>query len=155
NTVPILRTGGGIENGAFDHVDRLIDKRWNLLIFPEGTRSREGGLGKLRPGAALIAQRHGIPIVPLRVTGTHEAMPPGQKWPRRTRASLSRRHRVEVHFGPPIWPGPDEQRSDVMARVRSYLEGDEGAVPAPAPPAVSAPMPRPISPPASPPAGEP
>ena len=133
NTVPILRTGGGIENGSFDHVDRLIDKRWNLLIFPEGTRSRDGRLGKLRPGAALIAQRHGIPIVPVRVRGTHRAMPPGQSWPKRTNNFLSRRHRVEVHFGPPIWPGPDESRSEVMARVRSWLEGSEAVAPAPEP----------------------
>src|SRR3954465_2839825 len=56
NTVPIMRRGGGgVGNGAFDHVDRLIEQRWNLLIFPEGTRSREGTLGRLRSGAAVIA----------------------------------------------------------------------------------------------------
>ncbi|MCW3001090.1 MAG: 1-acyl-sn-glycerol-3-phosphate acyltransferase [Conexibacter sp.] len=131
NTVPVLR-GGGTGADSFDHVDRLIDQRWNLLMFPEGTRSREGELGRLRSGAAAIAQRHGIPIVPIRVRGTYDAMPPGRSWPKRVDGFLSRRHQIEVQFGPPIWPAADEQRTDVMVRVRSYFEGvDNGEVSSP------------------------
>ncbi|HWH93288.1 MAG TPA: 1-acyl-sn-glycerol-3-phosphate acyltransferase [Baekduia sp.] len=129
NTVPIMRRGGGAGSDAFDHVDRLIDQRWNLLIFPEGTRSREAKLGRLRSGAAVIAQQHGIPIVPIRLTGTHDAMPPGRNWPKRVHGFFSRRHRLEVHFGPPIVAAEGEDPAAVMSRVRSYLEGDapEGA----------------------------
>ena len=83
NTVPLARNGGGVGNGSTEHVDRLIDQRWNLLMFPEGTRSRDGRLGKMRSGAAAIAQQHGIPIVPIYVKGTHEAMPPGRNWPKK------------------------------------------------------------------------
>ena len=131
NTVPVLRRGGGAGSGSFDHVDKLIDQRWNLLIFPEGTRSRAGDLGHLRSGAAVIAQHHGIPIVPIRVRGTHDAMPPGCGWPSRPGGFLSRRHPVEVRFGPPIWPAVGEGREAVMDRVRSYLEAP-GPMPAPA-----------------------
>src|SRR3954452_12688495 len=54
NTVPIMRRGGGgAGDAAFDHVDRLIEQRWNLLIYPEGTRSRDGQIGRLRSGAAV------------------------------------------------------------------------------------------------------
>jgi 1-acyl-sn-glycerol-3-phosphate acyltransferase len=137
NTVPILRRSSESESGSddagppastggsFAHVDRLIDQRWNLLIFPEGTRSREGGLGLLRPGAAVMARRHNIPIVPIHLRGTHEAMPPGRSWPQRTHGLLSRRHRVEVEFGPPIWPADGEDCAQVMGRVRRYLEDAE------------------------------
>ena len=136
NTVPLARHGGGVGNGSTEHVDHLIDQRWNLLMFPEGTRSRNGRLGKMRSGAAAIAQQHGIPIVPIFVKGTHEAMPPGQSWPKRRRF-FARRHPVEVHFGTPIWPGSEEPRHDVMDRVRAFLEveaanGDVPAVPPPA-----------------------
>src|SRR3954454_13341680 len=131
NTVPIMRRGGGgVNGGAFDHVDHLIDQRWSLLIFPEGSRSRTGELSRLRSGAAVIAQRHDIPIVPIRITGTHDAMPPGQNWPKRIRGFFSRRHRLEVHFCPPIVPAPGEDPSQVMERVRCYLEGGPGAAPA-------------------------
>jgi 1-acyl-sn-glycerol-3-phosphate acyltransferase len=131
NTVPIMRRGGGgVNGGAFDHVDHLIEQRWSLLIFPEGSRSRTGELGRLRSGAAVIAQRHDIPIVPIRITGTHDAMPPGQNWPKRISGFFSRRHRLEVHFGPPIVPAAGEDPSQVMERVRRYLEGGPSDVPA-------------------------
>jgi 1-acyl-sn-glycerol-3-phosphate acyltransferase len=123
NTVPILRRGGGgVGNGAFDHIDRLIDGRWNLLIYPEGTRSREGKLGRLRSGAAIIAQEHDIPIVPIRVHGTHDAMPPGRNWPKRARGFLSRRHKVEIEFCAPVRPLPGEDPAAMMERVRRELE---------------------------------
>jgi 1-acyl-sn-glycerol-3-phosphate acyltransferase len=126
NTVPLQR-GGGAGAGSIDHVDRLIEQRWNLLMFPEGTRSRDGHLGKMRSGAAVIAQQHSVPIVPIYVKGTHDAMPPGRNWPRRVKHRLlSRRHRVEVHIGSPVWVGEDEHRSAVMGRLREFLEHGNG-----------------------------
>jgi 1-acyl-sn-glycerol-3-phosphate acyltransferase len=123
NTVPLGRNGGGLENGATDHVDKIIGQGWNLLMFPEGTRSRGGDVGKVRTGAAVIAARHGIPIVPIFVSGNHEAMPPGQNWPkRRAGRILSRRHKVEVRFGRPIKPGDESERREVMDQVRSFWD---------------------------------
>jgi 1-acyl-sn-glycerol-3-phosphate acyltransferase len=123
NTTPIGREGGGLGNGATDHVDRLIDERWNLLMFPEGTRSRDGEIGKVRSGAAVIAAQHGINIVPIYVDGTHAAMPPGQNWPKRKPGRLfSRRHKVEVRFGPPISVHDVEQRKEAMDEVRAFWE---------------------------------
>jgi 1-acyl-sn-glycerol-3-phosphate acyltransferase len=145
NTVPLQRRGGGLGDGSMTHVDRLIDQRWNLLMFPEGTRSRDGRLGKMRSGAAVIAQQHHVPIVPIFVKGTHEAMPPGRNWPKRLkRRFLSRRHRVEVHFGTPIWPGTDEPRGEVMARVQAFLEAEADGGPPPRAP--KAPVERPLTP---------
>jgi 1-acyl-sn-glycerol-3-phosphate acyltransferase len=123
NTVPIGRKGGGLDNGATDHVDRLIDEGWNLVMFPEGTRSRDGGIGKVRSGAAVIAANHDVDIVPIYVSGTHEAMPPGQGWPRRVPGRFfSRRHRVEVRFGRPIRPRDVEHRHEAMDEVRAFWD---------------------------------
>jgi 1-acyl-sn-glycerol-3-phosphate acyltransferase len=125
NTVPIARGSGG--GGSTEQVDRLIDQRWNVLLFPEGTRSRDGRLGKMRSGAAVLAQEHGVPIVPILVKGTHDAMPPGRNWPKRLKGRfVSHRHRVEVRFGPPITPGEGEDRREVMDRVRAFLEAESG-----------------------------
>jgi 1-acyl-sn-glycerol-3-phosphate acyltransferase len=133
NTVPLGRSGGGLGNGATDHVDRLIDQGWNLLMFPEGTRSRDGSVGKVRSGAAVIAAQHDIDIVPIYVGGTHEAMPPGQNWPKRKPGRFfSRRHSVEVRFGKPIRPGSVEDRREVMDRVREFWD-HEGDPPEPTP----------------------
>lgn len=123
NTVPLGRNGGGLGNGATDHVDRIIGEGWSLLMFPEGTRSRGGEIGKVRSGAAVIAAQHGIDIVPIYVNGTHEAMPPGQNWPkRRPGRLLSRRHKVEVRFGRPIRPHDEAERREVMDEVRAFWD---------------------------------
>jgi 1-acyl-sn-glycerol-3-phosphate acyltransferase len=129
NTVPLGRKGGGLGNGATDHVDRILDEGWNLVMFPEGTRSRDGRVGKVHSGAAVIAAQHGIPIVPIYLSGTHQAMPAGQNWPRRIPGPLlSRRHEVEVRFGDPIRPHKTDDARDVMERVRVFWEG-EGLAP--------------------------
>jgi 1-acyl-sn-glycerol-3-phosphate acyltransferase len=139
NTVPLGRNGGGLGNGATDHVDRLLERRWNLLMFPEGTRSRDGQIGKVRSGAAVLAAQHGIDIVPIYVKGTHDAMPPGQNWPKRIPGRFfSRRHKVEVRFGPPIAPRDEAERRQVMDEVRAFWDrqGMPGEDEAPAAPPV-------------------
>jgi 1-acyl-sn-glycerol-3-phosphate acyltransferase len=123
NTVPMGRTGGGLSSGASDHVHELIADGWNLLIFPEGTRSRDGEIGQVRSGAAVLAAQHGLNIVPIWVGGTHEAMPPGQNWPKRLRGRFfSRRVKVEVRFGRPIASPDPAERREVMAQVREFWE---------------------------------
>ena len=146
NTVPLGRKGGGLGNGATDHVDRLIEEGWNLVMFPEGTRSRDGSIGKVHSGAAVIAAHHGVDIVPIYLSGTHEAMPPGQNWPRRIPGRFfSRRHEIEVRFGEPIRPRSADERREVMDRVRAFW--DRKGLPAahepdPAPRAEPAPEPE-------------
>ncbi|MBV9801747.1 MAG: 1-acyl-sn-glycerol-3-phosphate acyltransferase [Solirubrobacterales bacterium] len=122
NTVPVDRRPGGgtAKNGG--HLDSLLDQGWNLLLYPEGTRrAREGVSGQLRRGAAVLAANHHLTIVPIRVTGTAEAMPPGRFWPRRRRdRPMSRRHRIEVSFGEPITANGDADA--VMESVRNFFQ---------------------------------
>ncbi len=75
NTVPVDRNGGG---GGTKHLDKLLDDGWNLLLYPEGTRKHGNSPGRVRRGAAVLASHHNLSIVPIRVTGTAAAMPPGR-----------------------------------------------------------------------------
>src|SRR3954451_15068934 len=125
NTVPIERKGG-LSERATGHLDRLLDSGWSLLFYPEGTRSRSGRVGKRRRGAVVMAEQHELPIVPVRVSGTRAAMPPGRAWPKRLRGRLfTRRHPVEIIFGEPIPPGED---ATVVADhlKRFFAEGQDG-----------------------------
>jgi 1-acyl-sn-glycerol-3-phosphate acyltransferase len=125
NTVPVERRPGRAAGEPTAHLDRLIGQRWNLLIYPEGTRSRDGTLGSLHRGAAYIAAKHGLRIVPIRVSGTRAAMPPDRGWLRRPRGRRwARRHRVEINFGAPIDPGAFPNRAAVMERVRTHLSAE-------------------------------
>ncbi|MGO9498795.1 MAG: lysophospholipid acyltransferase family protein [Solirubrobacteraceae bacterium] len=128
NTVPIERHGGGgtAKNGS--HLDKLLDQGWSVLLYPEGTRSRGGGQGPLRRGAAVLAVAHHLTIVPIRVTGTGQAMPPGRLWPRRLRNKpVPKRHRIEVSFGEPITANGDP--TELMESVRGFFEN--GGAPTP------------------------
>lgn len=55
-----------------------------LAIFPEGTRSRDGRLGEGRAGAALLAMRTDVPVLPCGISGTHRIFEGRRRWPRRT-----------------------------------------------------------------------
>ena len=130
NTVPIERRGGGgVKDGS--QLDSLLDDGWSILLYPEGTRSRGDGTGRLRRGAAVLASHHNVSILPIHVTGTAKAMPPGQLWPKRLRGRLgllTHRHRIEVSFGEPI--PPQEDAAALLARVQSFFDatnGDGGA----------------------------
>ena len=124
NTVPVERKGEGSE--AASGLARRLDEGWSLLLFAEGTRSRDGTVGRLHAGAAVLAAEHGLAIVPVYVSGTHAVMPPGRKWMRRADG----RHPIAVHFGPPIRPREGEHRTEVMERVRLFFEAS-GAVTTP------------------------
>jgi 1-acyl-sn-glycerol-3-phosphate acyltransferase len=121
NTVPMDRRGGGLDERAAGHLDRLLDRGWNLLVYPEGTRARLTGSMRVRRGAAVLAAKHKLPLVPIRVTGTHDAMPPGHFWPSRNHDQLvSKRYPVSIAFGEPIQPSDDVAAA--MASVQRFFE---------------------------------
>jgi 1-acyl-sn-glycerol-3-phosphate acyltransferase len=133
NTVPVQRKGEGVGPDAASQLFRLIDEGWSLLVFAEGTRSRDGAIGRLHSGAAVLAAEHDLAIVPVYVSGTHVVMPPGRKWMdhRRVPGRLTGgRHPIAVCFGPPIHPREGEHRVEVMDRVRLFFEAS-GAVTTP------------------------
>lgn len=61
-------------------------------LFPEGTRSRDGQLREAKSGAALIAMRSGVPLLPVGITGSGRIFPGRSRWPHRTR--------VDIRIGP-------------------------------------------------------
>ncbi|MCD6361858.1 MAG: 1-acyl-sn-glycerol-3-phosphate acyltransferase [Armatimonadetes bacterium] len=85
---------GGADTGATREAIRLLREGELMVMFPEGTRSRDGELQELNLGAALLASRAGVPIVPTAVYGTNRVLPVGAKF--------LHRGRMAVSFGPPI-----------------------------------------------------
>lgn len=106
-TVPIERRGGAPSRTP----GRLLDDGWLVVVFPEGTRSVDGWVGRFRLGAANLALEHGVPLVPVAVRGSHQAMPRGRGWP------VAGRPQVHVTFGAPLHPEPGETAADLTERV--------------------------------------
>jgi 1-acyl-sn-glycerol-3-phosphate acyltransferase len=111
-TVPIERSGGMSKLTA-DRLKRLTADGWSMLIYPEGTRSRSGEVGKLRSGAAYLAVEHRLPMIPIYVQGTSAAMPVGRAWPRS--------HPVRVTFGDAVYPIPGDDHRSLTARLQEAL----------------------------------
>ena len=121
-TVPVERGARGLSTDATTDIEHLIDVGWSLIVFAEGTRSRDGRVGPMRSGAAVLAARHGARIVPVHVSGTHDAMPPGRSWLVRPRGGGRwARHVIRVSFGPPVDVSPRDDRFEVMERVRQFM----------------------------------
>ncbi len=66
-----------------------LEEGSSVYIFPEGTRSETGEVMPFKPGAFALARRAGVPILPVVITGTREALPKG-------RLSVRGRHTIEV-----------------------------------------------------------
>ena len=115
NTVPVDRKGAPGDAAA--ELVHLLHDGWSIVVYAEGTRSRDGTVGRLRSGAALLAAEHDVPIVPVLVTGTHRVMPPGARWMHRGRE----RAPIAVHFGAPIRREDGEHRTETMERVRQFF----------------------------------
>jgi 1-acyl-sn-glycerol-3-phosphate acyltransferase len=75
-------------------VRQLLDEGWNLIVYPEGTRTPDGRLYRGKTGMARIALDGHFPVLPVGVLGTFEAFPADRKLPRRGQ--------VEVRFGKPL-----------------------------------------------------
>ncbi len=67
---------------------RLLASGRPLGLFPEGTRSRDGQLRHGRAGAAVLAMRAGVPLLPVGIAGTHRIFAGGRRIPSRSRVTI-------------------------------------------------------------------
>jgi 1-acyl-sn-glycerol-3-phosphate acyltransferase len=93
--VPVDRKGIRGGKRSIDHAARLIkDKGYSFLIFPEGTRSRNGKLQEFRRGGFFLALASQSAIIPMSIQGTYELMPKGN--------FFVKKGNIKVSFHPPI-----------------------------------------------------
>lgn len=99
---------GKSDVGAIKHALKALKGGEKLLLFPEGTRSKTGELGQAKGGAAMLAVRTGVPIVPMYI-------PAKKPWFCRT----------PVVFGTPYFPhvaGPKGTAEEYEAIARDLME---------------------------------
>ena len=85
----------------------------HFLIFPEGTRSKQGRLGMFKRGPFYLAMETGAPVVPVAISGTQRLMPKG--------SARIRRGTVQVQMLSPLWPREFATREELMAAARTAI----------------------------------
>jgi 1-acyl-sn-glycerol-3-phosphate acyltransferase len=114
NAFPVDRSGNHPRRVS---AKELLQRGVPLLVFPEGTRSKDLKLHAFKPGSAALAISVGVPIVPIALIGAGEAHPRGSSWPKPGRLP------VGVIFGDPMRAEPGENAAAFMGRVRAVVEG--------------------------------
>ena len=87
NALPMWRKRCG-SHAMQELRERLIGEPAIYILFPEGTRSRDGQMGKFKPGLGMLVAGAEVPIVPCHLEGAHAACPPGSTVPRPRRLTL-------------------------------------------------------------------
>lgn len=96
NSLPIQRTGEFAR--GLRALEQVLRQRRPLILFPEGRRSPDGKMLEFKCGAAMLAIRTAVPIVPIRLDGLHDCLARGHHVPLPGA--------VRVRFAPPIDPRP-------------------------------------------------
>jgi 1-acyl-sn-glycerol-3-phosphate acyltransferase len=133
-TVPVYRDRPAREAQQLltDGVRREVEKGHSILVFPEGTRTRNGRVGPFRNGLFRIAHDLGLPIVPVSVTGMFEVMRKGEPY-------IHPGRRVTVYLDRPV-PTKGVRREDlpqlvqevqrtISERVDAYYDERRGGTP--------------------------
>jgi 1-acyl-sn-glycerol-3-phosphate acyltransferase len=109
---PIERGGG---ERATAKAKELIRDGWNLVVFPEGTRSPDGWVQRFRHGTARLAIEMEMPVVPIAIVGAYAAMPKGRFWPKPGRPP------IRVRYGQALFPQEGETHQAFSLRMQQAI----------------------------------
>ena len=112
NTFPFSRSGGA--QGVLHSSSELLRSGWNLLVYPEGTRSVDGRLQEFKPGVGHLASETRAPVVPMYLKGSHRVMPKGQRLPLPAP--------VTVRIGKPLQVAKGESSRQFAQRVETAVQ---------------------------------
>jgi 1-acyl-sn-glycerol-3-phosphate acyltransferase len=114
NTIPVDRDGDS-DVAALRRTLKVLELQEGLVLFPEGTRTENGHLGKAKPGIGLIACKSQAVVIPTFIRGSFEALKRGTAWP-----ELG--HPIHIQFGPPLLPSAYDNRSKDKGRYTYAAE---------------------------------
>jgi long-chain acyl-CoA synthetase len=111
NVYPLPRQQGFRK--SFAHAGEAMDRGYSVLIFPEGTRSRDGGLHPFRQGIGLLAQESRVPVLPIALIGLGEMRTQNSRW--------LRSGKLEIRIGKTIPIEEDAQPAQLTAQFEKNL----------------------------------
>ena len=116
NAFPLPQRESGTRQ-TLRYIGELISRGYSILIYPEGRRTQEGEIGRFLPGAAMIAARLEVPVVPVRLEGLDRILHQSWKFPKRGPA--------RVTFGAPMLLKGNDY-AEMAGRVEAAVKGLDG-----------------------------
>ena len=113
--IPIRREGGSASERALASATEVLEHGQVFAIYPEGTRTRDGLLHRGHTGAARLALRCRVPIVPVGLVGTDDVQPVDARMPHLFRP-------VTIRFGEPIDPSRYDGRGSDRLALRELTD---------------------------------
>jgi long-chain acyl-CoA synthetase len=111
NLFPLPQSQGF--SGSLEYMGRLADAGVNILIFPEGGHSRDGKMLPFQLGLGIMVKELGIPVVPIKISGTDQVLPHDAHFPTRGK--------VTVTFGEPL-RFRYEEPAEIVEKARQAVE---------------------------------
>lgn len=97
----------------FKYVGKLLDKRWSVIIYPEGTRSRDGKMQSFKRGTGMLVKNMNVPVVPVKLEGLFELMPAG--------STKMKSGNIAIKFGKPMYFKSSDNPDDITARMEDIV----------------------------------
>ena len=113
--IPIRRGPGAQWRRALESAVAALEEGHLLVIYPEGTRSKDGRLHRGHTGIAMVALRTGAPVIPVGLIGTREAQPIGRRFPRPF-------HTITIRIGSPLDFSAYQDRAGERLVLRSVTD---------------------------------
>ena len=110
NLVPMERTGSLRQ--SLRHASSFLNRGYNALIFPEGTRSVTGEMADFKPVVGYLALHTGVGILPVYLQGTHDAMPKG--------SNIIKNRKVGARIGRYLESAELEEMTRGLSRTEAY-----------------------------------
>ncbi|MCB0281091.1 MAG: AMP-binding protein [Calditrichae bacterium] len=94
-----------------------LEKGKNIIIFPEGTRTRNGELGAFKKAFSILSCELKVPVVPVAINGAFSAFPRGSFFPRPLK-------RIDVKFLKPIYPEKHDNYDSLLEKVYQGIKNN-------------------------------
>src|SRR5215471_925141 len=111
NVFPLPKQSGFLQ--SFRFAGNLVDRRWNILVFPEGRTTEDGKMAHFRSGIGLLAKQLNIPVVPIRLDGLFDL--------KQTERIIARPGHVRVTIGPPVRFSREDHPDDIARELERRI----------------------------------
>ena len=111
NVFPLPKQSGFLK--SFSFAGDLVDRGWNILVFPEGQTTEDGAMIPFRSGVGLLAKQLNLPVVPMRLAGLFDL--------KHENRILTRPGHVKVTIGEPVRFSPDQDPSEIAKELERRM----------------------------------